>query len=172
MLTYLWGSISGDLYASLSVPEGNNIYGHGHIHDPVYNVLEDPSSDNDKEGEHYGALSVNQPVYNVLEDLSVQKQGGVENEGYGEVGPVYNVLEDPYYDGAGRPEHYGSAPVSEPFYNTLEESHTNGEDTRGAKDEPVYNTLEEPCPVDVGVDSGYASAAARGPGTDAAYVKI
>lgn len=151
------------MYASLSVPEGNNIYGHGHIHDPVYNVLEDPSSDNDKEGEYYGALSINQPVYNVSEDLSVQKQGGVENEGYGEVGPVYNVLEVPYYDGAGRPEHYNSAPVNEPFYNTLEESHANGEGTPGAKDEPVYNTLEESCPVDVGEDSGYASAAARGP---------
>ena len=151
------------MYASLSVPEGNNIYGHGNTQDPVYNVLEDPSSENDKEGEYYGSLSMDQPVYNVLEDLSVGKQGSVENEEYGEVDPVYNVLDDPYYDGAGMTEHYGSAPVNEPFYNTLEESHANGEGIRGAKDEPVYNTLEEPCPMDVEEDSGYASAAARRP---------
>ena len=166
-------SAYGELYASLDVPEGHNIYGPANAQEPFYNVLQGPSSGNEEDGQNYGTIRLEQPMYNVLEDLSGMGPGKDEEGGPNRVEPVYNVLEETYPGNAERSQHYGAISVNDPFYNTLEE--TQGKSgPQGTNDEPVYNTLEEPYPSGAAEDDSYGPRGVQdpvynvleGPGTD------
>ena len=121
-------SPSGGLYAALNIPEERNIYG--------------PRESQDEMSQNYDFSSVQQPVYNVLEDLTVKGSRAIANNGPYEPEPVYNVLEEPFAEVSEDPTCYGSAPVDDPEYNTLEEPNQYTGSTY--KNDPVYNVLEGP----------------------------
>ena len=153
---------SDEFYASLNVPEGHNIYGLGNAQEPFYNVLQEPSSGNEEDGQNYGTIRLEQPMYNVLEDLSDMGPGKTGEDGPNRFEPVYNVLEEPYPGNAERSQHYGAISVNDPFYNTLEESQGRS-GPQGTNDEPVYNTLEGPYPSGAAEDDSYGPKGLQDP---------
>lgn len=164
-------SLSGDFYASLNVPKGHNIYGPDNADEPFYNVLQEPSLNNEEDGQHYGSLCLDPPVYQALKDPKYP--GNAENKGATITDPVYNVLEEPFAESSHRSERYGTLPVNEPFYNTLEQPQSNDGPKR-TSDEPVHNTLEDPYDNGAGDNENYGSMGLQdpvynvleGPGTD------
>ena len=124
-------SHSCELYASLDVPEGPNIYGHRNAQEPDCNDVQVPSPDNKVEGQ-----------YSDYEEILAMIPSGVESIDPNRVEPDYNTLEDPCQHRSEKSEYCGAVSVNEPFYNTLEESNAN-DSSQGTNEEPLYNTLEE-----------------------------
>ena len=132
------------LYAPLDVPEGHNIYGPRNTQEPVYNVLEQPTTDRETHLQNHGPTSLEQPVYNLMEKLSTADEPkGPVNHG---TDPVYKVLEDPNLANTEGPGNYGSNFPEGPIYNTLEEPYLDGPYKANYNseyiNEPIYNVLE------------------------------
>ena len=153
---------SGNVYAPLNIPDGQNIYGHKPtelvynvldnsasrsevplqsgpvgIEQPVYNILEElPNHQEDTL--QTGPVSIEQPVYNILEELPIDR----ENTPFG-TEPVYNVLEANGQGDAESSGDNGSLPSEGKIHDTLEET-KHAEDCNVKRDnEPVYNVLEQ-----------------------------
>ena len=145
LFSFVGSSKSAGVYASLNVPEGHNMYGHRNELEQLNNTLQELSLDNKEDGHRYGSITVDPPLYHALEDQTSEYPEKAENYGSTKTDPVYNVLEEPFPGGSERSECYGTIPVNEPFYNTLDESNsTDGPPNKNS--EPMYNTLEESHP--------------------------
>ena len=124
---------SGNVYAPLNIPDGQNIYGHKPIQ-PDYNILQ-----NSEAPLQNGPVRIEQPVYNTLEELPIIP-------GYISYGkkPVYNVLEAPGQLGDAQSSgDYGSVPSKGQIYNTLEDPKYSEDPYVKDTNEPIYNVLED-----------------------------
>ena len=124
---------SGNVYAPLNIPDGQNIYGHKPIK-PDYNMLQ-----NSEASLQNSPVSIEQPLYNTLEELPIIP-GCIT---YGKK-PVYNVLEAPgQLDNAQSSGDYGSVPSEGQIYNTLEDPKYSEVPYAKGTNEPIYNVLED-----------------------------
>ena len=124
---------SGNMYAPLNIPDGQNIYGHKPIK-PDYNMLQ-----NSEAPLQNGPVSIEQPVYNTLEELPIIPRYIT----YGKK-PVYNVLEAPGQLGDAQSSgDYGSVPSEGQIYNTLEDPKYSEVSYAKGTNEPIYNVLED-----------------------------
>lgn len=109
---------SGNVYAPLNIPDGQNIYGHKPIK-PDYNIMENSAPCSEVPLQN-GPVSIEQPIYNVLEVPG--QRGDAQNSGdHGSVsstGQIYNTLEDRKYS-----EDPCVKDSNEPIYNVLEDNH-------------------------------------------------
>ena len=153
---------SGNVYAPLNIPDGQNIYEHKPTK-PVYNVLDNSASrseaplqsgpvgieqpvynileklpNHQEDTLQSGPVSIEQPVYNILEELPIDR----ENTPFG-TEPVYNVLEANGQGDAESSGDNGSLPSEGKIHNPLEGT-KHVEDCNVKRDnEPVYNVLEQ-----------------------------
>ena len=124
---------SGNVYAPLNIPDGQNIYGHKPIK-PDYNMPQ-----NSEAPLQNGPVSIEQPVYNTLEELPIIPAYIT----YGKK-PVYNVLEAPGQLGDAQSSgDYGSVPSEGQIYNTLEDPKYSEVPYAKGTNEPIYNVLED-----------------------------
>ena len=102
------GSEEHHFYSTLNIPEGRNIYGLGN----------NQYTDNDKFYQNYGSICIEQPLYNLIEEISTEQ--GLEGPTNDGAEQVYSVLEEPYFDDSESSSHYGTISSEEPVYSTLE----------------------------------------------------
>ena len=122
------GDAKENHYVPLNIPMDQNIYGSGNTQDPLYNVLDNPVSNDEIIYQNYGS-NMEKPASNSVE-------------------PVYNSLEESHHEGPKEPDHDGCSSPKGPIYgNTSERCYQKGAEGSDYEpeciNEPIYSVIDE-----------------------------